>query len=136
MSARECPFFSLRRRRVLRCRGLGVAGTPGVWLPGVLPSLRRVADGYGQTFSSSHLSAPQPPPTPQPPQPPKAVCTQGCPCFLWRLADGRQQATLRGRSCDATEAATAPLVVATRATECRCGTGGSHPPQRSEEWVA
>ena len=26
----ECPFFSTRRRRVLRCRRLGVAGTPGV----------------------------------------------------------------------------------------------------------
>ena len=31
-----------------------------------------------------------------PPPPPSCVCTQGCPCFLWRLSDGRWQATLRG----------------------------------------
>ena len=29
-AGRECPFISPRWRRVLRCRGLGVAGTPGV----------------------------------------------------------------------------------------------------------
>ena len=28
------------------------------------------------------------------------------------------------------------LMVATRATDRRCSTGGGHPPQRSEEWVA
>ena len=44
------------------------------------------------------------------------------PNFFWRLGDGRQQATLRGRSRDAKEAAMAPLVVATRARERRCST--------------
>ena len=33
---RECPFFSLRWLTTVGCRGLGVAGTPGVRLPGVL----------------------------------------------------------------------------------------------------
>ena len=32
-AGRECPFFSPRRRRVLRCRGLGVAGDAGSQTP-------------------------------------------------------------------------------------------------------
>ena len=69
-AGRECPFFSPRRRRVLRCRGLGVVGTPGVRLPSVLPlQLGATVMGHRQRSLINISSVPQPPPQP-PPRPP------------------------------------------------------------------
>ena len=77
---RECPFFSPRWRRVLRRRGLGVAGTPGVWLPGELPSqfgayLRRSGKTLRRpclvrTTTTTTTTTTPPHPTPPHPTPP------------------------------------------------------------------